>query len=46
LEQSPTLQLGIIFDIAVWIVISTVFTSMIYQHFGSLDVTEMKSLKD
>ena len=46
LEQSLGLQIGIIFDISVWIIIATVFTSMIYKHFGTLDVTEMKHLKD
>ncbi len=46
LEQSPGLQIGIIFDIFVWIIISTVFASMIYNKFGSLDVTEMNKLKD
>jgi hydrogenase-4 membrane subunit HyfE len=45
LEQSPTLQLGILFDILVWVVIATVFVSMIYRHFGSLDITNMKNLK-
>jgi hydrogenase-4 membrane subunit HyfE len=45
LEQSPVLQLGIVFDITVWFVISTMFVSMIYRHFGSLDVTNMKKLK-
>lgn len=46
LEQSPALQIGIIFDISVWIVIAAVFISMIYKHFGSLDVTEMSHLTD
>lgn len=46
LEQSAALQIGIIFDIAVWLVIASVFISMIYKHFGSLDVTEMRNLKD
>ncbi|MEK6646356.1 MAG: hypothetical protein AABY84_06765 [Candidatus Firestonebacteria bacterium] len=46
LEQSLGLQIGIIFDIFVWFMIATVFISMIYKHFGSLDVTEMKELKD
>lgn len=45
LEQSPILQIGIIFDLTVWLVIATVFMSMIYKHFGSLDVTSMKHLK-
>ncbi len=46
LEQSVALQIGIIFDIFVWIVISTVFISMIYKHFGSLDVSSMIKLRD
>lgn len=46
LEQSPALQMGIIFDLFVWFIIATIFISMIYKHFGSLDVTEMKHLKD
>jgi hydrogenase-4 component E len=45
LEQSPSLQIGIIFDIFAWLIIATVFVSMIYEHFGSLDVTSMKNLK-
>lgn len=46
LEQSASLQLGIIFDIFVWIMIATIFVSMLYKHFGTLDVTSMKKLKD
>ena len=46
LEQSPALQLGIIFDIFIWLMISIIFVSMLYKHFGSLDVTSMKHLKD
>ncbi len=46
LEQSPALQAGIMFDLFVWLVIATVFMSMIYRHFGSLDVTSMRHLKD
>jgi len=46
LEQTPALQIGIIFNLSVWIVIATIFISMIYKHFGSLDVTEMTHLKD
>ncbi|MBI3632611.1 MAG: hypothetical protein HY225_04135 [Candidatus Vogelbacteria bacterium] len=46
LEQSVGLQIGIIFDIFVWLTIATVFVSMIYRHFGSLDVTFMKHLRD
>ncbi len=46
LEQTPGLQLGVTFDILVWIVIAGVFTSMVYKKFGSLDVTVMKNLKE
>lgn len=46
LEQSPSLQIGILFNIFVWIMIATVFVSMIYKHFGSNDVTAMKHLTD
>jgi len=46
LEQSPSLQIGIIFNIFVWIMIAIVFVSMIYKHFGSGDVTSMNNLKD
>lgn len=46
LEQSPTLQIGILFDIFIWVSIATVFVSMMHKHFGSLDVTIMNRLKD
>ncbi len=46
LEQSPMLQLGIIFNIFIWLVIASVFISMLYRHFGSLDITAMNNLKD
>lgn len=46
LEQTPALQMGVTFDILVWIIIATVFTSMVYKQFGSLDVTVMKHLKE
>lgn len=45
LEQSAMFELGILFDVFVWIVIAIVFVSMLYRHFGSLDVTKMKHLK-
>lgn len=45
LEQSPGLQLGITFNILIWVIIATVFASMIYRKFGTLDVTAMKKLK-
>lgn len=46
LEQSPALQIGIMFDLLVWVIIAAVFISMVYKQFGSLDVTELKHLKE
>ena len=46
LEQNPGLQIGITFNILIWITIATVFISMIYRQFGSLDVTTMKKLTE
>jgi hydrogenase-4 component E len=46
LEQSPALQLGITFDILIWVMIATVFATMIFRQQGSLDVTAMKELTE
>jgi len=46
LESGPALQIGILFDILVWVIIATVFASMLFKKFGSLDVNEMKNLKE
>lgn len=46
LEQSPSLQLGITFNILVWIIIASLFASMIFKQFGSIDVSQMKKLKE
>jgi hydrogenase-4 component E len=46
LEQSPVLQIGILFNIFIWSAIAMVFVSMIYKHFGSLDTQSMENLKD
>jgi hydrogenase-4 component E len=46
LEQNPALQLGITFNILIWIIIATVFISMMFRQFGSLDVTAMKKLTE
>lgn len=45
LEQGPGLELGILFDICVWIVIATFFLSNIHKKFDTLDVTAMTHLK-
>jgi hydrogenase-4 component E len=46
LEAGAGAQVGILFDIFVWIVIAAVFAAMIYQHFGSLDASAMQHLKE
>lgn len=46
LEQSLALQVGVMFTVFVWIIIATIFISMLYKHFGSFDVTEMNKLQD
>ena len=46
LEQSPALELGITFNIFIWISIATIFVSLLYRQFGSLDVSSMKQLSE
>lgn len=45
LEQNPALQIGIMFNIGIWILIATIFMSMILKHFGTLNVSSMNNLK-
>jgi len=45
-EEASGLDIGVSFDIAVWVVIAVLFLSMIYKQFGSLDVSTMKNLKE
>jgi hydrogenase-4 component E len=45
-EQSSGLDIGVSFDIGVWVLIAVLFLSMIYKQFGSLDVSTMKKLKE
>ncbi len=44
IKQSVALEMGIIFDIVIWMIIAQVFISMIYKQFGTLNVTQMKGL--
>jgi len=44
IKQPIALEMGIIFDIAIWMIIAQVFISMIYRQFGSLNVTQLKKL--
>ena len=46
LEQSLALQLGIVFDVFVWLIIAIAFVSVVYRKIGSLDVTNMRKLRD
>lgn len=46
IEQILTVEIGILFNILLWIVISSVLVTLIYRHFGSLNTTEMIKLKD
>lgn len=45
LEQGPGLQLGIVSDIFLWVIIATVFLTMIQKKFDTLDVSVMTKLK-
>jgi len=46
LEQSPGIQIAIIFNILIWIIVATVFTSMLFKHFGSVNIDKLTSLKE
>lgn len=46
LEQSVALQMGVMFDVVIWLIIAMVMVSMVYKHTGSLDVTQMKDLRE
>lgn len=45
-ENVSGLDIGVSFDIAVWVVIAALFLSMLYKQFGTLDVSTMKNLKE
>ncbi len=44
IRQPAALEMGIIFDIVIWMIIAQIFISMIYRQFGSLNVDKMKRL--
>lgn len=46
LQQPLSLELGVLFDIFIWLIISIAFVSMIQKQFESHDVTAMKHLKE
>lgn len=46
LKQSLLVELGLAFDLAVWIIVAAVFIRMVQQQFGSITTTEMDQLKE
>jgi len=46
LETTVGPQIGILFDILVWIVIAILFASTIYKQFGTLNASAMNNLKE
>ncbi len=46
IEQPLALEMGIIFDIVVWIAIGSAFIGMIHRQFGSLDTGELRHLTE
>jgi hydrogenase-4 membrane subunit HyfE len=44
IRQPVALEIGIVFDIVIWMIIAQVFISMIYRQFGTLSVDKMKRL--
>jgi len=45
LQQSAALEIGMLFDVFFWIIISSIFVRTIIKHFGSIDVTQLRELK-
>ena len=43
--QTLLIEIGILFNIVVWIVIATVFIELVYQQLGSVEVTGLNKLK-
>jgi hydrogenase-4 component E len=46
IAQPLSLEVGIVFDLILWIIIAQVFISMVYKQFGTLNVTEMRKLTE
>jgi len=44
-REAASLEIGILFDILFWVIIASVFIRMLYRHYGTLDVTELKLLQ-
>lgn len=46
LEHTFALELGMIFDVVMWMVGASVFIALVHQHFGTLDTSVIKDLRD
>lgn len=44
IAQPLSLELGVVFDLVVWIVVANLFIAMLHRQFGTLNVTEMRKL--
>lgn len=45
-KQTFALELGIVFDIVIWMMIAYVFLRLVYRQFGSLDTRAMRQLTE
>lgn len=46
IEHTFALELGILFDICMWMVGASVFIALVQRHFGTLDTSVIKDLRD
>lgn len=46
IEQTLAIEIGILFDLTLWIVISSILVRMIYTHFGSLNTNTINKLRE
>ena len=44
-RELSALELGLLFDVFFWIVVSSIFVSMIYRNFGSFDISKLNQLR-
>lgn len=44
IAQPLSLEMGVVFDLVVWIVVANLFIAMLHRQFGTLNVTEMRKL--
>lgn len=46
IEHTLATEIGILFDLTLWIVVSSILVKMIYTHFGSLNTSTINRLKE